>query len=116
MRENVVWLYGQRDRFASTSLGNHTEHVAWPAIFAKELLVLFERPPKPDEKLCSALKASHLIPGLRLQALGELLHGQLLQALLVYLVLVVPVAGEQSLQWLLARGTDGPAGGTGERG
>ena len=86
------------NRFESNQLErNHTEHVAWPAVFSKELLALFERPPKADEKLCSAFQACHLIPGLRLQPLGELLHGQLLQTLLVYLVLVVLVPREQPL-------------------
>lgn len=50
-----------------------TEHVARPAIFAEELLVL-QGPPEADEKLRPAFDTGHLVPGSRLQALGEFLH------------------------------------------
>lgn len=68
--------------------GNHTKHVSWPAVLAKEIPILHCLP-ETDEKLRPPFNTGHFITRARLQPLGELLHRQLTQSILIHLVLVV---------------------------
>lgn len=85
-------------RFRRGRKGKHTEHVAWTAVLAKEFLLFGEGLAQTDEQLCPALEPRHFVVGVRLQALGECLDGQLPETLLVDLVVVALVTREQPLQ------------------
>lgn len=74
--------------------GSRTDHVPRPRRLAEEIRLVGQCVAEPYQELRAALEPGDLVPGTRLQALGQLVDRQSPQALPVDLVLVARVSGE----------------------
>lgn len=74
-----------------------TKHISRSSRIAEEIPLLGQGVAEAQEQVGAALEAGDLVPGARLEALGELFDGQFPQAVFVDLVFVVGVSREYAL-------------------
>lgn len=72
--------------------------MARPSLLTEKLLLFVESIGQSDQKLGTAFDSGHLVAWPRLQAGGHGLGGELAEAVLVYLKLVVAISGEETLE------------------